>query len=116
MSGDVVQPALADIIRRFREHPGLRAKASIGLVAEALGPTDWLTGPGDDAAVVAEGLDGSALAAGEAIWPPFIEDDPHGAGMAAVVAILGGVWLHRSPRHVHAWRRDASHPPAAARS
>jgi len=91
MSGDVVQPALADIIRRFREHPGRRAKASIGLVAEAFGPTDWLTGPGDDAAVVAEGPDGSTLAAGEAIWPPFIEADPHGAGMATVVANVNDI-------------------------
>jgi len=91
MSGDVVQPALADIIRRFREHPGRRAKASIGLVAETFGPTDWLTGPGDDAAVVADGPDGSTLAAGEAIWPPFIEADPHGAGMAAVVANVNDV-------------------------
>jgi selenophosphate synthetase-related protein len=91
MSGDVVQPALADIIRRFREHPGRRAKASIGLVAEAFGPTDWLTGPGDDAAVVAEDPEGSMLAAGEAIWPPFIEADPHGAGMAAVVANVNDI-------------------------
>ncbi len=91
MSGDVVQPALADIVRRFHEHPGRRAKASIGLVADALGPTDWLTGPGDDAAVVAGGPDGSMLVAGEAIWPPFVEADPHGAGIAAVVANVNDV-------------------------
>jgi selenophosphate synthetase-related protein len=91
MSDQALQPALADVVRRFREHAGRRAKASIGLVAEALGPTDWLRGPGDDAAVVAEGPEGFTLAAGEAIWPPFVEADPRGAGAAAVVANVNDI-------------------------
>ncbi|MGZ8596974.1 MAG: AIR synthase related protein [Actinomycetota bacterium] len=88
---DEPETPLADVARRFREHAGRRAKASIGLVAETLGPTDWLHGPGDDAAVVSTGPDGSMLAAGEAIWPPFVEADPHGAGIAAVVANVNDI-------------------------
>lgn len=91
MSDDMLQPELADVVRRFRDHAGRRAKASITLVAQALGPTDWLHGPGDDAAIVAHGSDGVTLAAGEAIWPPFIEADPRGAGMAAVVANVNDI-------------------------
>ncbi len=88
---DEPETPLAGVARRFREHAGRRAKASIGLVAETLGPTDWLHGPGDDAAVVSTGPDGSMLAAGEAIWPPFVEADPHGAGIAAVVANVNDI-------------------------
>ncbi|MGH2539351.1 MAG: AIR synthase related protein [Actinomycetota bacterium] len=91
MSGGASRSALADVVRRFRDHAGRRAKASIGLVAEALGPTDWLRGPGDDAAVVGEGSDGFTLAAGEAIWQPFVEADPRGAGTAAVVANVNDI-------------------------
>jgi selenophosphate synthetase-related protein len=91
MPGDEFQTALADVVRRFRDHAGRRAKASMGLVAETLGPTDWVHGPGDDAAVVSAGSDGSTLAAGEAIWPPFVEADPYGAGTAAVVANVNDI-------------------------
>jgi selenophosphate synthetase-related protein len=91
MPGDELQTALAGVVRRFRDHAGRRAKASIGLVAETLGPTDWVHGPGDDAAVVSAGSEGSTLAAGEAIWPSFVEADPHGAGMAAVVANVNDI-------------------------
>ena len=91
MSADMLQPELANIVRRFHEHAGRRAKASIGLVAETLGSTDWLHGPGDDAAIVAAGPDGFTLAAGEAIWPPFVEADPGSAGMAAVVANVNDI-------------------------
>lgn len=91
MSGDAPQPTLADVVRRFRAHTGRRAKASIRLVGETLGPTDWFHGPGDDAAVVAEGPEGFTLAAGEAIWPPFVEADPRGAGTAAVVANVNDI-------------------------
>ena len=43
-------------------------------------------GPGDDGAVV-EILGGrSVVVCGEAIHPPFVAADPHGAGMAAVLA------------------------------
>ncbi len=83
------------MVQAFKEHRGVRAKASLRLVTEALGPTDWLHGPGDDAAVIDQD-DGYLLAAGEAIWPPFVEADPYAAGIAAVltnvndIAAMGG--------------------------
>jgi selenophosphate synthetase-related protein len=79
------------IVARYRAHAGLRAKSSLALVAEVLGPTDWVAGPGDDAAAFPEGDRGFLLAAGEAIWPPFVETDPYGAGVAAVVANVNDV-------------------------
>jgi selenophosphate synthetase-related protein len=81
--------SLVEIVDAVLSHPGLRAKAEIGLVAEALGAevtgdADWLGGPGDDGAVVDAG--GSrVVACGEAIFPPFVAADPHGAGFAAVL-------------------------------
>ena len=81
---------LDEIVRSFREHPGLRAKAALRLVSEVLGPSDWLSGPGDDAALIATG-DVSLLVAGEAIWPPFVAADPFGAGVAAVVANVNDI-------------------------
>ena len=83
------------IVHQFRENPSVRGKASIGLVSEVLGPTDWLGGPGDDAAVLSDSA-GVLLVAGEAIFPPFVATDPHGAGLAAVltnvndIAAMGG--------------------------
>lgn len=83
------------ITRQFRENPSVRAKASIHLVTDVLGPTDWLAGPGDDAAIVTTG-DVHLLVGGEAIFPPFVASDPHGAGVAAVltnvndIAAMGG--------------------------
>ena len=74
-----------DLAALVRSHPGLRGKAAIGLVREVLGPTDWLTGPGDDAAVVAECGGRTILAGGEALWPPLVAADPFGAGVAAVL-------------------------------
>ncbi|MGH8975498.1 MAG: AIR synthase related protein [Acidimicrobiia bacterium] len=81
---------LDEVVRRFREHPGLRAKSSLRLLAEVFGPTDWIHGPGDDAAVLP--ADGSyLLAAGEAIWPPLVEADPYAAGVAAVVTNVNDI-------------------------
>ena len=71
-------PALAHAIR---EHPGLRAKRELALVAAALG------GDGDDAALVPDGEGRLALAA-EAIHPPFVAAQPRAAGVAGVVTVL----------------------------
>ncbi len=76
--------ALDDLVAAVRTHPGLRGKAAIGLVSTVLGGSDWLAGPGDDGAVVGP-FGGSAVACGEAMWPPFVRADPHGAGFAAVL-------------------------------
>ena len=70
------------VARAVRAHPGLRNKAPIGLVTEVFGASDWLTGPGDDGAVV----DRTLVVGGEAIAPAFVARDPYGAGVAAVLA------------------------------
>lgn len=75
--------ALAEVVRR---HPGLRAKAAIGMVSEVFGPSDWTAGPGDDGAVIADGEGASLIVGGEAIAPSFVARDPFGAGVAAVLA------------------------------
>jgi uncharacterized protein len=74
---------LPGLIHRVRTHPGVAAKAEIGLVSDVFGSTDWLAGPGDDGAVVsAAGT--SLVVGGEAILPSFVAADPRGAGIAAV--------------------------------
>jgi selenophosphate synthetase-related protein len=75
---------LAGIVESVLAHPGLRAKAEIGLVGEVLGGSDWIGGPGDDGAVVSVGPS-RVVACGEAILPGFVAADPHGAGFAAVL-------------------------------
>jgi selenophosphate synthetase-related protein len=77
--------ALDGLARRIRELPGVRAKADIGLVAEVFGPGDWRFGPGDDGAVVGHGVR-QVVAGGEAMLPAFVNRDPYGAGVAAVLA------------------------------
>jgi selenophosphate synthetase-related protein len=72
---------LAELAASVLANPGLRAKAQIALVGESLGGTDWVSGPGDDGAV----LDAGVVACGEALFPPFVRADPHGAGFAAVL-------------------------------
>jgi selenophosphate synthetase-related protein len=82
--------AVASIAARFASHQGLAAKAALRMVPGILGPTDWVGGPGDDtAAIAAEG--GFLLAAGEAMFPPFVAADPYGAGVASVVANVNDV-------------------------
>jgi selenophosphate synthetase-related protein len=81
---------LGDVVRGFRDHPGLLGKARIAMVTDVLGATDWDRGPGDDAAVLPRD-GGHALLAGEAIWPPYVERDPFGAGIAAVLANVNDV-------------------------
>jgi uncharacterized protein len=87
---------LPALIRRVRTHPGVLAKAEIGLVSQVFGDTDWMAGPGDDGAVVP--MAGACLVVGgEAILPSFVAADPHGAGVAAVTTNLNdlaamGAW------------------------
>jgi selenophosphate synthetase-related protein len=89
VSDVLITETLAEIVESVLTNPGLRAKAEIGLVGEVLGPeatggTDWLGGPGDDGAVV-DAAGTRVVACGEAIFPPFVAADPHGAGFAAVL-------------------------------
>jgi selenophosphate synthetase-related protein len=90
--------ALDAVVAAVAANPSIAAKRAIGLVAEVLGPTGWVDGPGDDgAALVSDGR--MVIACGEALWPPFVRQDPYGAGIAAVlanvndVAAMGGVPL-----------------------
>jgi selenophosphate synthetase-related protein len=73
------------LARGIRKLPGVLAKADIGLVADVLGGGDWYGGPGDDGAVLPDGA-GHVVVGGEAILPAFVERDPFGAGVAAVLA------------------------------
>jgi len=88
-----VTVGLTALVDAIRAHPGVTAKAEIGLVTEVFGAADWLEGPGDDGAVV----DGSLVVGGEAILPAFVAADPFGAGVAAVTTNLNdlaamGAW------------------------
>ena len=76
---------LEALAQGLRELPGVRAKADIALVAEVFGGGDWYAGPGDDGAVLPAG-EGSVVVGGEAILPAFVQQDPYGAGIAAVLA------------------------------
>ena len=51
-----------------------------------VGPSDPLTGPGDDGAVVEMPGGGSVVVCGEAMHPAFVAADPRAAGMSAVLA------------------------------
>ncbi|MGH3398558.1 MAG: AIR synthase related protein, partial [Streptosporangiaceae bacterium] len=85
---------VGDIATLVLHHPGLRAKAGLGLVTDVLGPTDWITGPGDDAAAIrqpATNRETFLLAAGEAMFPPFVRADPFEAGVGAVVANVNDI-------------------------
>ena len=93
--------SLAQIVASVQAHPGLTGKAAIGAVLddpEGGWGTDWLTGPGDDGAVLQAGGT-QVVACGEAILPAFVAADPRGAGFAAVltnvndVAAMGAVPL-----------------------
>lgn len=73
------------VIRAYGSSSGVAQKASIQLVSTHLGSSDWVSGPGDDGAVVT--VDGHHLVVGgEAMFPPFVEADPRGAGFGAVLA------------------------------
>lgn len=71
-------------------NPSITSKRSIGLISDVLPPGDWLRGPGDDGAALPLG-GSTAIACGEAIYPPFVAEDPYGAGVAAVLANVNDV-------------------------
>ena len=74
------------LVAAVRAHRGLRAKSAIGAVRGVVETLDARLGPGDDGAVVQMPGGASVVVCGEAIHPPFVASDPHGAGMAAVLA------------------------------
>ncbi len=84
------EPVLDRLVDAVRSNPAMGHKADIAMVREVLGATDWLGGPGDDGAVVEVGGQ-RMIVCGEAIFPPFVERDPYGAGVAAVLANINDV-------------------------
>jgi hypothetical protein len=85
--------SLEELAHLLRVHPALRAKGEIALVSEVMGGGSWVSGPGDDGAVVempgprreAGAVPGQVIACGEALLPAFVAADPYGAGVAAVL-------------------------------
>src|SRR5262245_27357444 len=96
---------MPDLVEAVRNAPGLLGKRDLELVRE-------FAGDGDDAALIPHG-DGFLVVCGEAMSPPFVRNDPFGAGSAAVVTnvsdvrAMGGrplalVDMLVSPDHEHA--------------
>lgn len=87
---------LTSLAAQIRSHAGLTGKRPIEAVGAVVDTSDPIHGPGDDGAIVEIG-DERIVACGEAMFPPFVRADPHGAGIAAVlanvndVAAMGGV-------------------------
>src|ERR1700754_2847918 len=90
---------LQALARTVRDHPGVTAKAEIGLVSDVFQSTDWLAGPGDDGAVVTD-QGGSLVVGGGAILPPFVSAAPSGAGGARGAWPLALVDTVTGPREV----------------
>jgi len=88
--------SLDGLKQTLRDHAGLTGKQAIRTVSDYIDTSDPVRGPGDDGAVVAT-AGGNVVACGEALFPPFVEADPYGAGIAAVlanvndVAAMGGI-------------------------
>ena len=82
--------ALDGLAETIRSAPGWRSKAHIAAVRDVFGPSDWRRGPGDDGALVTVGGE-DMVACGEAILPAFVERDPYGAGIAAVLTNVNDV-------------------------
>lgn len=78
------------IVESHRQSPAVWQKAAIGRVLDVLPASNWVEGPGDDAAAIAS-RGTKVLAAGEAVSPQFLAVDPFGAGIAAVVANVNDV-------------------------
>jgi selenophosphate synthetase-related protein len=91
-------PFLDQIVAAVRQHAGVTGKRAIAKVCEFVDASDPVHGPGDDGAIVEIG-ERQVVVCGEAISPPFVQRDPYGAGIAAVlanvndVAAMGGVAL-----------------------
>ena len=91
MHGTSERVGLTDLVAQVRTFTGLTGKAAIALVSDVLGPSDWVSGPGDDGAVTVidvfdDSRDVNIVSCGEAIHPQFVRQDPYGAGIAAVLA------------------------------
>jgi uncharacterized protein len=84
------RPTVKRLVEVIRASPGWTSKADISVVRDVFGPGDWRHGPGDDGAVVMMAGQ-QVVACGEAILPAFVEADPYGAGIAAVLTNVNDV-------------------------
>jgi selenophosphate synthetase-related protein len=84
------RPTVERLVEVIRASPGWTSKADISVVRDVFGPGDWRHGPGDDGAVVMMAGQ-QVVACGEAILPAFVEADPYGAGIAAVLTNVNDV-------------------------
>lgn len=87
---------LDTIVDAVRAYAGVTGKKAINGASRFVIADDPIHGPGDDGAVV--DVDGKqVVGCGEAILPAFFQNDPYGAGIAAVlanvndVAAMGGI-------------------------
>jgi selenophosphate synthetase-related protein len=76
---------LEALVALVRNAPGLLGKRDLQLISRLDATLD-----GDDGALIAHG-DGFFVTCGEAISPPFLRQDPFGAGSAAVVTNVSDV-------------------------
>lgn len=81
---------LDEVVATVRDHTGTTGKRHIAAVRNHVDTSDPVHGPGDDGAVIEIGTQ-QVIACGEAISPPFVELDPYGAGIAAVLANVNDV-------------------------
>lgn len=90
--------SLEEIVASVREYAGVSGKGPIASVATMIDVSDPVHAPGDDGAIIEVGVE-SIVACGEALSPPFVQADPYGAGIAAIlanvndVAAMGGIPL-----------------------
>ncbi len=86
---------LQNIKKLIREYPGLTRKRDIYRITNQLQAVtdfgDTIGDFGEDAAVVERGNEFLLLAA-DGIWPGLIEDNPYGAGKAAVMASVNDIY------------------------
>ncbi len=81
---------LDHVVEAVARSESIAAKRKIGLISDAIGPSGFVEGPGDDGAVITIG-ETLGIVCGEALWPPFVAADPRGAGIAAVLANVNDV-------------------------
>lgn len=81
---------LERIVAQVRAHNGVTGKRHIAAVRRFVDTDDPVHGPGDDAAIIPVGEE-LIVACGEAIAPAFVRRDPHGAGIASVLACVNDV-------------------------
>lgn len=81
---------LTEVVSHVRAYAGVEGKRPIASVSRFIDTSDPVHGPGDDGAIVDVG-DHNVVVCGEALSPPFVNADPYGAGLAAVLANVNDI-------------------------